>query len=169
MRERSLARWCRRELREMGIEPPLNVDLLGGRIAVRRGKVMQLQPHPLEVGIYGLWLSFADTELVLYQAETSPDHQKDIVLHEFGHILAGHHSDESDPDALRYLLPDLPAEIIEAGMRRTCFDAEHERDAELVATIISEWAERIDHVTTSRSTGAARWVDSALNDTVGWS
>lgn len=169
MRERSLARWCRRELREMGIEAPLNLGLLGERIADRRGKVLQLQPHPLEVGIYGLWLSFVDTELVLYQAETSPEHQKDIILHEFGHILAGHGSDEADPDALRYLLPNLPPGVIEAGLRRTCFDAEHEYEAELVATIISEWSERIDHVTPSRSTGRARWVDAALNDTVGWS
>lgn len=130
---------------------------------------MRIDPYPLEVGIYGLWLSFDEMDVILYQAETTPEHQKHIILHEFGHILAGHRSDEADVDALAYLMPHLPSTLIKAVLRRTCYDEEHEREAELVATIILEWSQRMERITPSRSHGAARWIDTALNDHIGWS
>lgn len=168
MREGELARWCRRELRGLQIDPPFDLLAFSERVALRRGKSIRIAPYPLDVGVYGLWLAYSDVDMILYQAETTPEHQKHIVLHEFGHLLAGHQSDEGDPGALDYLLPNLPVGLIRSVLRRTCYDEEHEREAELVATIIAEWADRMDQVTPSRSRGHSRWLDGAMNEPVGW-
>lgn len=169
MRDRQLVRWCRRELRSLGAESPLDLETLRQRLQQRRGKPLSIRSAALQVGSYGLWVSFTDRDLILYQEETTPDHQRHIILHELGHVLAGHHSDEADVDALSYLMPHLSSSLVHAVLRRTCYDAEHERAAEVAATIMSEWAERTELVTPSRSQGSSRWVDGALNAPVGWS
>lgn len=168
MRERRLARWCRRELQAMEIAAPLRLDELGAAIARRRGRPLEIEPYPLQVGLFGLWLASPDGDVILYQAETTPEHQKDIVLHEFGHMLAEHQSDEVDVTALRCILPNLPDGVIHAALRRTCYNDAREREAELAATIIAEWAERVEYLTPSRSRGATHWLDTTFNEPVGW-
>lgn len=159
----------------MELEAPFTIDALRRGLEARRGRPLLIEPYPLDADVSGLWIALPDRDLVLYQAATTSDHQRTIVLHELGHILAGHQADELDPDTLidvlATLMPTLTRNVIRSQVirRRTCYDADDERDAELVSMIISEWAERIDRVTPARSTGDARWLDSVLNDPIGWS
>src|SRR5437773_332962 len=93
--ERELRRQCRRLLKDLGIQPPLRVAELCRRVGERRGKPIKLIAHPIPVpGPFGAWITTKDVDYILYQEQTTLPHQRHIVLHELGHILAGHTSDE---------------------------------------------------------------------------
>lgn len=182
MKERELRRRLRRLLNELDVRPPLDVVELCRRVGESRGKPIRLVPHPIPVpGPFGAWISTDSADYILYQRETSKAHQCHIVLHELGHILAGHHSDEEDdallaelypdvePDALREQYPDLEPEAVRRALRRMSYDTEHEREAETVATIILEWASVLDRVAGRASPDAtAQRMGIALGDRMGW-
>jgi Zn-dependent peptidase ImmA (M78 family) len=133
MKERLLRRRCRRLLRELDIRPPLEVPALCARLAERRGRAIRLVPYPIETpGPFGLWFMTDSADVVFYQQETTRPHQDHIILHEIGHIIAEHRSDAAIGGSSGGVLPD--------GLRRTCYDSGNEREAELIATIILEWA-----------------------------
>ncbi|NJC71910.1 hypothetical protein HC031_19635 [Planosporangium thailandense] len=170
MRERELRRRCRRELRTLDIQPPLRVDVLCARLGERRGRPIRLLPYPLPVpGPFGLWIASASADYILYQRETSRTHQDHIVLHEVGHILADHQSDDTDDEFWRQMFPNLSLDAVRRALRRTSYDEEHEREAELVATIILEWASVLDRVAPKLADDPSlRRVQTALSDRRGW-
>lgn len=169
-RERELRRRCRRELRELGVRPPLQIEDLCARLGARRGRPIRLMPYPLPVpGPFGLWIATTSTDHILYQRETSRTHQDHIVLHEVGHILADHRSDDSDDEYWRQMAPDLSLDAVRRALRRTSYDEEHEREAELVATIILEWAAVLERVAPRLADDPSlRRVQVALGDRRGW-
>ena len=182
MTERELRRRCRRLLNELDIRPPLDVVELCRRVGEMRGKPIRLVAHPIPVpGPFGVWITTDAADYILYQQETSKSHQGHIVLHELGHILAGHSSDEDDdsllaelypdvePEALRERYPDLEPDAVRRALRRSSYDTEQEREAELVATIMLEWASVLDRVAPPASTDtAAQRIGAALGDRMGW-
>ncbi|MGW7327880.1 hypothetical protein ACWGIU_04530 [Streptomyces sp. NPDC054840] len=170
MNERTLRKRCRSILRELGVTAPLRVPELCRLLGEHRGRPIRLVPYSLPVpGPYGLWIAGAQADFIFYQKETSQAHQDHIVLHEVGHILADHRSDEPEDAVWQEVLPDLSIEVINRALRRTSYAEEREREAELVATIILEWASVLDRVT-PRAPGdiSARRVHTALSDRQGW-
>ncbi len=170
MKERELRRRCKRELRALGIQPPLQVDVLCRLLGEQRRRPIRLVPYSLPVpGPFGVWLATASADYILYQQETSKIHQDHIILHEVGHILADHQSDDTDDEFWREMMPDLSREAVRRALRRTSYDQEHEREAELVATIILEWASVVDRVSPRpASDPSVRRVQTALGDRRGW-
>jgi hypothetical protein len=182
MRERELRKRCRDMLRQLDIQPPLDVAELCRRVGAQRGRPINLVAHPIPVpGPFGVWIATQNADYILYQQQTSKSHQDHIILHELGHLLAGHHSDEEDdkllgelypdvaPEALRAKYPDLAPDAVRRALRRSSYDTEQEREAETVATIILEWASVLDRVTpraSSRKT--AQRMENALADRIGW-
>ncbi|MFF2348147.1 hypothetical protein ACFVVL_00065 [Kitasatospora sp. NPDC058115] len=145
VRERDLRRSCKRLLRKLEIQPPLRVDELCRRLGEYRGKPIRLIPWPLPVpGPFGVWMSRDDDDCIFYQQETTRVHQDHIILHEIGHLLADHQDDGTGAGAAAAAFPDLgpeyPWEHRRRGFLRTCYDEDNEREAELVATILQEWA-----------------------------
>jgi hypothetical protein len=170
LNERKLRRQCKRTLRDLGIQPPLKVDVLCRLLGEHRGRPIRLVPYSLPVpGPFGLWIATGTADYIFYQQETSRAHQDHIVLHEVRHILADHQSDESDGEVRQQMMPDISLDVIKKALRRTSYDEEHEREAELVATIILEWASVLDRVTPQAPKDAsAHRVQTALNDRQGW-
>ncbi|MBN6034172.1 hypothetical protein JYK18_04610 [Amycolatopsis sp. 195334CR] len=179
--ERQLRRQCRQLLRRLDIRPPLDVAELCNRAGTLRGKRIRLVAHPIPVpGPFGVWIATNNVDYILYQEETSKLHQDHIVLHELGHILAGHQSDEEDdsllaelyptmtPDRLREQYSDIGPEAVRRALRRASFGTRQEREAETVATIILEWASVLDVAAPRPSLGAVRGMDTALGARVGW-
>ncbi|PKV95534.1 MULTISPECIES: hypothetical protein [Amycolatopsis] len=180
--ERQLRRRCRQLLTDLDIQPPLDVAELCRRVGIQRGKPIRLRAHPIPVpGPFGAWISAASADYIFYQQETSKPHQDHIILHELGHMLAGHDSGEPDntllaelyPDSstesLRTEYPDLAPDAVRRALRRTSYDTVQEYEAETVATIILEWASVLDRVWTpaARSNTAHR-IETALSDRLGW-
>lgn len=140
MQERTLRKWCRDELRVLGLEPPLRVESLCERLGDFRGRPVRLVPHRMSAsGPSGLWLATASRDYIVFQSGTSEMHRDHIVLHEVGHILAGHTSQDADVQQWQASMPDLSADMILRALARTCYDAQREREAELIATILMSW------------------------------
>ncbi|MFJ9179427.1 hypothetical protein [Streptomyces sp. NPDC102360] len=180
MSERDLRRRCRRLLNGLDIRPPLDVDELCRRFAQQRGRVIELVPYDIPVaGPFGLWVGDAVKDVIVYQQQTTPAHQRHIILHELGHIFAGH-----EICAPRELLATLrrgerhgsgaPLWLPADGdvlrlLGRSVYDDEHEREAETVATIILEWASVLDHVVPRTADQApAQRMSVVLSDRLGW-
>lgn len=183
MRERSLRRRCRALLRELDVRAPLDVrGELCPRLSEHRGKPLELLPYPIPVpGPFGCWISTARGDYILYQQETTRAHQDHIILHEVGHIIGGHHSDENDdellgelypllsPDTVRQDYPDLDPQAVRRALRRSAYDTHAEQEAEYIATIIQEWASVADHLTMPRTDDATlNNVAETLADHRGW-
>ncbi|MGW5643688.1 hypothetical protein [Saccharopolyspora sp. NPDC003762] len=158
-------------LRELEIDAPLEVPELCGRLAKRRGREIKLRPYPLPVpGAFGLWIGTTDADYILYQSKTTTAHQDHIILHEVGHIISDHPSNENDDDIWTQLLPDIPPEVVRRALRREDYGPAREREAEMVATVIKEWATLLDKLKfgTDRKTDAARRLRGAFDDHQGW-
>ncbi|GAB3239882.1 ImmA/IrrE family metallo-endopeptidase [Kineosporia babensis] len=124
MRERQLRRRCRALLRELDVPAPFGPRELCRRLAQHRGRPIRLVPFAIEQpGPFGIWFATDAADVIVYQSQTTPAHQEHIILHEVGHIIAGHDGE-----------PRL----------RTAYDSRPEWEAELIATILHEWAGRGD-------------------------
>jgi len=169
--ERELRRRCRGLLRELDVQPPLDVHEFCARLAMVRGRPIKLVPYPLWAdGPFGLWFKGRHADFIVFQEHTTKPHQRHIILHEVGHILADHPSDEGAGE-LSELLAGPAAELPEppdALRCRTAYDQREEREAETVATIILEWASILDAMRIPQSSDAAEGVDAALSDRLGW-
>ncbi|QWF82997.1 hypothetical protein [Amycolatopsis sp. CA-230715] len=183
MQERKLRRRCRRLLNELGIRPPLDVLELCRKVGEQRGRPIRLIAHRIPVpGPFGAWIATGKADYIVYQQDTSKAHQCHIILHELGHMLAGHVATAEDdglvtelapsappPGHPREQYPDLEPESVRHALRRTSYDTDHEREAETVATIILEWASVLDRVTPESSNEAtARRIETALGERLGW-
>ncbi len=168
--ERRLRRQCRTLLRELDIRPPLDVSQLCARLGEHRGRQICLQPMPIPVsGPFGIWLSLPGSDVIAYQSETSRTHQDHIILHELGHLVAGHRSDEDDDTLLRELFPAIAPETVRRMLQRTSYDTSQEREAETVATIILEWASVLDSIIPRLPASApSRNMRDGLGDRAGW-
>jgi hypothetical protein len=168
--ERHLRRRCRDLLRELGIRPPLDVATLCARLAEHRGRPIHLMPFPLPVpGPYGVWLATSRADHIVYQEQTTRPHQDHIILHELGHLIAGHPSDEDDGGLLRAMFPTIDPEVVRLMLRRTSYDTSQEREAETVATIILQWASVLDFIVPRLSSSAGSLnMQDALGERVGW-
>lgn len=122
-------------------------------------------------GPYGAWIATGTADYVLYQQNTTKPHQDHIILHEVGHILAGHRNDEDYPDEALWQqeMPDISPRTIRRALRRTSYEAVEEREAELIATIVLGWASVLDHVAPhAASRPSLRRIQAALGDRRGW-
>lgn len=163
----SLRRSTRRQLRELRVRTPLSVLDICARLGESRGTEIVLKAVPFEVpGPFGLWVSTRTRDCILYQSETSPQHQNHIVRHEIGHILAGHGSDGPD-DAVQWVEPEGPAPG--RPLHRDLYGQRLEREAEVVAAILTDWTLVMDHVVPpSTEDPAIELVRDALDDRRRW-
>lgn len=174
--ETDLHRRLRRELQELGVRPPLDVEELCRALGKKRGRPIVLKPAPLEKpGPSGLWVDTPDIDIILYQQETTRLHQEQIILHEVGHIIVADDEAEEDEaeapddfvDGWATLLPVLDPKLVRRVARRCSYDSDEECSVELSATIILEWSSMLRGASLSEDP-AVRRVEAALGDRQGW-
>ncbi|WP_081916071.1 hypothetical protein [Saccharothrix sp. NRRL B-16314] len=169
--EAHLRRGVKQLLRELDIGAPLDVRLLCRRLSEHRKRAINLVAYPLPTpGAFGLWIGTHTEDYVLYQRDTTPAHQEHIILHELGHIISEHGGDEDDDDLWAQIFPDIPTDIVLRALRREGYSAVAEREAEMVATVIKEWAVLLEGLGAGgrSTTGAGRLVSGAFDDHQGW-
>ncbi|MFI6372390.1 hypothetical protein [Streptomyces sp. NPDC050546] len=189
--ERDLHRLIRRELQDLGITPPLDVEDLCRALSRRRERPLYLRETPLpKPGPSGIWVEYEDFDVILYQQETTRLHQDHIILHEVGHILVAEDEEatgqsvnattadattidqEEDKAVLvegwASMLPVFDPEAVKRVAHRCSYDDSEECSVELVATIILEWSSLLDDTTPLSADPSLRRVESALVDRRGW-
>jgi hypothetical protein len=118
-------------------------------VAQRLDRPIHLLALPLPADVpCGLVITTPNTHYVAHDNQTSPLHQRHIVAHELGHLLAGHAAQSIlDTDVARLLMPTLNPSVVQAVLTRAPgYDGTAEREAELIADLlwrrtIRLWAE----------------------------
>lgn len=136
--ERQLRRRCEDRLRVLAPEGPLRLDRFIADVVASRPRPLSFVPVPLLGKPYGLWLTDGETECICYERDTTPAHQRHIILHELCHLLCGHQP--LDPAAFTGPFLHLDRDRLRAIMLRSGYSQEQEREAELLASLISERA-----------------------------
>ncbi|MFI5932038.1 hypothetical protein [Actinoplanes sp. NPDC051494] len=136
---RRCAGLVRRLARTVGIPAPFELaGFLERWRAQRAGRpveLLALDVDELPRGTCGLWLEMPDRDVVGFPAGASRTHRDHIVLHEVGHMLAGHHG-VLGGGGTAALLPDLDPEMVRSVLGRSVYSDVQEQEAELIASLI---------------------------------
>jgi hypothetical protein len=130
---------CATVLSQLDVPNPFDLHSFVATLARQRGKAIELVAVRLGPGTpCGMLISTDDTDYVYYAANTSTVHADHIALHEIGHLVFGHHAGSAviDDSAIQALLPALSPELIQRVLGRTVYLDEHERQAELFASMV---------------------------------
>ncbi|MCZ1012559.1 ImmA/IrrE family metallo-endopeptidase [Streptomyces lydicus] len=91
----------------------------------------------------GLWIACDDADYIVYEANTSKLHQEHIIAHELAHIICCHRgTGELDEATMSQLFPDLNPEVLRDIFGRTSYSDIQEEEAEIMASLILERANR---------------------------
>jgi hypothetical protein len=140
MKLSSTRRRCMAVLRDVELPDPFDLGGFCESLAARRGRRLYLHPfHASDARQLpcGVFMSFRDADHIFFDARTSPLHRDHIVLHEISHMLLGHGTDPHLHEAVGRLTPSIDQRTIETMLARTSYSTEHEKEAELLATLIA--------------------------------
>ena len=134
----------RRIVAEMGIPVPWTRHQLVDSVASRRGRPIELisvDRSLIAGGHFGLWLSRADDDVILYPGGTSDVHATHIICHEIAHMELGHDREAMGEISERAQLPrkGVPGVDTAGVVRvfgRSNYSSDQEYEAELLATLI---------------------------------
>ena len=124
-----------------GIRVPATPDIgaLCAAVGERLDRPIQLLPMPLPADApCGLVVTTGRGHYVAYDNRTTPLHQRHIVAHELGHLLAGHAARPVDTAELASLLmPTLDPRMVTAVLARgPGYDVRAEAEAEVIADLL---------------------------------
>lgn len=166
--ERELRALCRRELGGLDLDLPLDAEQLCDLYGARRGRPIKIVAHPMPAGMpNGVWLVAADADYFFCQAATTKLHRDQIIIHEFGHLIAGHQLLEQVEN--RLIGSPAGDEDTDDALSRTCYSDEREWEAEFLATLIGEWAAKATQgVGKTAGHDGLRGIQSILGGHNGW-
>lgn len=124
-----------------GISVPATADsgALCLAVAERLDRPIQLLPLPLPADApCGIVITTPNVHHVAYDNRTSPLHQRHIVAHELGHLLAGHAARPvGGSDLARLLMPTLDPGVVTSVLGRVPgYDERAEWEAEIIADLL---------------------------------
>jgi hypothetical protein len=102
-----------------------------------RERPVYVIPFTLGAGFVGLWLDTDTADYIFYELNTTPFHQRHIVLHEGSHILRGHGGVDI-PELVSSLPLRLDPTMIRSLLGRSAYTEQEEAEAEVLATLIEE-------------------------------
>lgn len=164
-RKRVIRRDAIRLLRSLKLSPSFDLTALCAQLSEQRDRPIELIPRAFpQPTVFGLWVGTTTSDLVFYESDTTPEHQRHIVLHELGHILLDHGSDDLRDEVWEDLVPTLPADTVRRALRRSAYDSSAEQDAETFASVISAWSGAVAAL--DNRTGSD--IERAFDDPKGW-
>jgi hypothetical protein len=136
--ERALRARCSRRLRELNLDGAIRIETLCERLAMTRGRPINLEAVAFsKPGPCGVWIALDRADYILYEVNTSRPHQEHIIAHEMAHMICGHKDAEPlDETVIRSLFPDIDPAVIRSMLLRVGYSDRHEREAEIMASIL---------------------------------
>lgn len=137
-----LRRECRARLAGFTVPVPFSLEALCAQLARDRGRPLHLHPLALPAGPdvpCGMWVATGRADHVFHAQGASALHQRNIVLHEIGHMICDHEIDNGGA-ALAAVLTDLDPAMVQRVLMRTRYSAPEEEEAEMIAALILEQA-----------------------------
>jgi hypothetical protein len=145
---------CRRRVRtldrEVGIPNPWDINAFLDGLERYRGRQIDLCALSWIRGASaGAWRAYPDHDVIAYSENTSPVHQDAIILHEIGHMIAGHRGRcVLSIEQAQLQAPDLaPAAFVHMLERTDATAAEQEAELTarmVIARIAGQYSRRSD-------------------------
>lgn len=147
-----LSKRCRRIAQRLALPSPFDAEAFIASIARESGRRLELIPTAAQANLpCGVIATTDDCVYVLYTADTSPLHQRQILLHEAAHLICGH-----EHTAAKRVLPHLSPGLISRVLGRTGYTEPQEREAELLASHILRRASREERAAHQPGTDGSR-------------
>ncbi|MEV6302223.1 hypothetical protein AB0M02_22595 [Actinoplanes sp. NPDC051861] len=145
MRAREVRRY-EQMLRELDITIPVPFDArsFGEHIAAKRGRPLHILPMDTSEAVApcGLWMATAKADYVVVDERAPAVLREHILLHELAHMLCDH-TGRLSLDATDLSFEFLDPAMVERVLGRTSrYPDEQEREAEGLASVISQFAAR---------------------------
>jgi hypothetical protein len=143
---RRLRQRCESLVAGLALPRPFDATEFVATLARDRGRPIDLVPMTVgSAAPCGMIASTSRAEYILYPTNTTGLHQRHILFHEVGHLLCEHRgSGALDAATARALLPHLSIDLVRRVLGRTVYDEEQEREAELIASLLSRRVARED-------------------------
>jgi hypothetical protein len=135
-------RRCEARLLELGLTAPFDVHAFCRSLGARRGRPIHLCPVNTPTGPCGLWIALPTADYIFHEDQTSRLHQEHIILHELAHLIWEHKPTLVLDHEVARLLPDLDPQMLRRILARTRYSALEEQHAEVLASLILQWANR---------------------------
>ena len=117
------------------LQEPVSMRSIQTHLETASGRPIVIKPidnTPTDK-VCGLWFGLDNLDLILHAKAASEVHRKQIVLHEFAHMILRHEQEELSHDYAKVFFPDLdPARVVTA-LKRTDLLSEVKVTAELLA------------------------------------
>lgn len=166
---RTIRRSALQMLRQIQVDAPLDIASLCRRLGDHRGRPIRLVPYNFpSTTVFGLWVETTDADLIFFEGETVPEHQRHIILHEVGHMVLGHRSDTDDDSIWREMVPNLPPDVVRKALRRASYEAAAEHDAEAFASLLSSWLSEYVAISPGNPRAARNALEEAFDSPRGW-
>ena len=114
-----------------------DTDSFRGVLEDVRQRPVYLLPFDLGPEVLGVWMETDTADYIFFEQNTTPYHQRHIVLHEASHMLRGHEG-PALPDLVSSLTPHLDPRLVRSLLCHTLFNQDDEAEAEVLATLIEE-------------------------------
>jgi hypothetical protein len=161
---RAARRRAETHIARLGRAPIPDLPTLRDRLSYLRGRPLQLLPLRRQAELTGVWVALPTTDVIGYRQDTSRPHQRRIICHEAGHMLAGHDPvPVSAADCAQLLVADFPGDLIPdllAGavirmLARGGYGSAVEDEAELIAGLLCQRFQRSRGDRRTRDLGVA--------------
>jgi hypothetical protein len=149
------------------VPEPFSVESLCKAIAEQRGRPIFLIEEDMPPDCSGLWVWTDTDDIIMYDRRTSRVHQQHIILHEIGHLLAGHDAVPAIGNQRQeFFLPFLDPALAQRMLCRTHYTDPEEEEAEVIASLLRErndrWRPRLDWTPRPQAAGLARRLERSL-------
>ena len=133
----------RRELsktiRSLSMPEPFSIELFIDLLSEQRDRPIKLLPMSGFSGMglgFGVWAVTDLEDRIVYEADTTPLHQAQIVGHEVGHMLACHEPKRGAAYLAQTIMPNLDLSLVSSALLRVGYSDEQEKEAELAGSMI---------------------------------
>ena len=123
--------------REVPVPSPFTVEALGEAVERRRGRPLTLAAIPLPPGRDAVWVETASRDFILYEPALPLPRQVRAIVHQAGHMCAGHRGIASGDRVAPALFPGLDPAVVAAELPApAAFTHAEELDAEAFTTAL---------------------------------
>ena len=128
---------CLGMIASLPVPEPFDLEQLRVNLEGHRGRPLLLMPGAAATDCSGMWIGTEAADYIFYAPDTTPVHQRHIVVHEIGHMAFEHQGSRAGGDVLaRLLFPDLSPALVRSFLARSVYSGQDEREAETFASVL---------------------------------
>lgn len=124
----------------LGLHGRLTIEGLHRHLEQARGRPILVQPmHSVTADrqICGLWIETDEHDYIFHADAASELHRRQILLHEYAHMLMHHNEHDFSDASVAALFPDLDAETVVRALSRGGSNSSMEAEAEALADLLA--------------------------------